>query len=271
MIKLIDVSSNNNVTSTHEVRNSGYYGIICKATEGKDYINPTFVDVVNRTKIVNLLSGSYHFARPDINSNAEIEADHYYNIMKQFTFDLPPILDIEKLDRVLKQGEKWTQADKQRLTNWALTFLKRIEKLSGRKPWIYANDYFYNNYLIPAQLKEYSFWVASYGNTEPTTPHVMWQYTDQENVSGVGICDCSIANDNFIYQFRGSLLRRGDRGTGVKILQMQLNQLGYKLIIDGIFGIMTEFVVKSFQHKYGLVTDGIVGPITQAKINQLLK
>ncbi|AFK87692.1 endolysin [Thermoanaerobacterium phage THSA-485A] len=262
MIKIIDVSSNNTVTSTHEVKNAGYYGIICKATEGTSYVNPTFADVVNRTKAVGLKSGSYHFARPDVNSNAEQEAEHYYNVMKQFTFDLPPVLDIEV------QGNM----NKQQLTNWALTFLKRIEKLTGRKPWIYTGDYFYNNCLIPAQLKEYPLWIAAYGSTEPTTPHIMWQYTDSENVPGVGKCDVSLANDDFSIRTGGnSMLQRGSTGDAVKTLQQQLNQLGYNLVVDGVFGANTENAVKDFQSKHGLVVDGIVGPATQAAISNALQ
>ncbi|PGS46819.1 hypothetical protein COC46_20550 [Bacillus sp. AFS041924] len=36
--------------------------------------------------------------------------------------------------------------------------------------------------------------------------------------------------------------------------------------MDGVFGILTEKAVKEFQHKNGLVVDGIVGPKTWAKL-----
>lgn len=57
-------------------------------------------------------------------------------------------------------------------------------------------------------------------------------------------------------------LRVRSRGDDVKKLQ---NLLGMKLV-DGIFGNDTLFHVKQFQHSWGLVADGIVGPITQAKL-----
>lgn len=56
-------------------------------------------------------------------------------------------------------------------------------------------------------------------------------------------------------------LSKGTQGSDVRTLQAYLN-----LIQDGIFGILTEEVVKAFQTKKGLKADGIVGPLTWEKI-----
>lgn len=56
-------------------------------------------------------------------------------------------------------------------------------------------------------------------------------------------------------------LKLGSRGNEVKTLQSKLN-----LIADGIFGPITEEVVKDFQKKNGLTTDGVVGPSTWNKL-----
>lgn len=53
------------------------------------------------------------------------------------------------------------------------------------------------------------------------------------------------------------VLKKGDRGSAVKNLQIRLNVLP-----DGIFGELTEEAVKDFQAKYGLEADGIVGEKT---------
>lgn len=58
-----------------------------------------------------------------------------------------------------------------------------------------------------------------------------------------------------------SLLKRGDKGEDVKLLQKALG-----LKADGSFGPKTEEAVKSFQGSHGLVIDGIVGPTTQKVI-----
>ena len=63
------------------------------------------------------------------------------------------------------------------------------------------------------------------------------------------------------------LLRRGDRGEDVKELQTRLNMKGYTLVVDGIFGKLTQVAVMDFQSKNGLLADGIVGPLTRNKLN----
>lgn len=55
--------------------------------------------------------------------------------------------------------------------------------------------------------------------------------------------------------------RKGSRGEVVKQIQKVLH-----LYPDGIFGIVTEEAVKTFQEKNGLKADGIVGPATLAKL-----
>ena len=66
---------------------------------------------------------------------------------------------------------------------------------------------------------------------------------------------------------RVSPLRYRDRGMGVEALQNRLSNLGYNVgPVDGIFGKMTLKAVKNFQRVEGLYRDGIVGPLTWAKL-----
>ncbi|MCL1853222.1 MAG: peptidoglycan-binding protein [Peptococcaceae bacterium] len=60
-------------------------------------------------------------------------------------------------------------------------------------------------------------------------------------------------------------LRIGSEGKDVSWLQCFLNQNGADLIIDGIFGVLTEIAVRKFQSRNGLLADGIVGAMTLAK------
>ena len=67
------------------------------------------------------------------------------------------------------------------------------------------------------------------------------------------------------------LLKRGKEGADVKKLQEALNSLGYNCgTADGDFGPKTEAAVIEFQRKNGLDDDGEAGPMTYAKINELL-
>lgn len=58
-----------------------------------------------------------------------------------------------------------------------------------------------------------------------------------------------------------NLLKRGDKGDDVKLLQKALG-----LKVDGNFGPGTELAVKNFQGSHGLAIDGLVGPTTQRLI-----
>lgn len=62
-------------------------------------------------------------------------------------------------------------------------------------------------------------------------------------------------------------LREGNRGIYVMLLQDALNALGRPTNgMDGIFGPGTRNAVVNFQRTNGLAADGIVGPITWARL-----
>ena len=72
--------------------------------------------------------------------------------------------------------------------------------------------------------------------------------------------------------FSGVLLRNGSRGEEVRLVQTYLNAIRRnvpgipQLVVDGIFGPMTESAVRAFQRHFGLSPDGIVGPITWGEL-----
>jgi len=59
-----------------------------------------------------------------------------------------------------------------------------------------------------------------------------------------------------------SVLKLGSNNGDVWDLQYRLNQLGYQVGIDGVYGYQTYYAVKKFQKDYGLTPDGIVGSYT---------
>lgn len=68
--------------------------------------------------------------------------------------------------------------------------------------------------------------------------------------------------------YPGTPLRRGSTGEDVRWLQTMLNAVSTvdldmpMLAVDGIFGPATEANVRRYQRNYGLVEDGVVGPLT---------
>ena len=80
----------------------------------------------------------------------------------------------------------------------------------------------------------------------------------------------SIATDNITVDFNPfpeptTNVKLGSRGDGVKWVQWYLWRFGLinKSGIDGIFGINTYAAVVEAQRRLGLVSDGIIGPITR--------
>ena len=63
-----------------------------------------------------------------------------------------------------------------------------------------------------------------------------------------------------------NLLRKGDKGDDVKLLQHRLNLLGWQLTEDGIWGVQTDSAVRGYQYRAGLTVDGIVGAKTKAAL-----
>ncbi|MCL2695507.1 MAG: peptidoglycan-binding protein, partial [Clostridiales bacterium] len=77
--------------------------------------------------------------------------------------------------------------------------------------------------------------------------------------------------------FPGELIREGSAGANVRHIQNRLNVIrtGYpsipSLVVDGLFGPATRRAVIAFQQQFLLSPDGIVGPITWAKIEEIFQ
>lgn len=70
--------------------------------------------------------------------------------------------------------------------------------------------------------------------------------------------------DEMVSVFPTKTMKKGDKGDGVVWIQQALNEKGYNLIVDGIFGNDTEKAVKDFQMKS--FVDGIVAEETLTKL-----
>ena len=68
----------------------------------------------------------------------------------------------------------------------------------------------------------------------------------------------------------GAILKRGDSGDAVRILQEQLSTARlFNANPTGTFGPVTEDAVRRFQAEKNLVADGVVGPATQHELEKL--
>jgi peptidoglycan hydrolase-like protein with peptidoglycan-binding domain len=63
----------------------------------------------------------------------------------------------------------------------------------------------------------------------------------------------------------------GDKGEDVKTLQTALNEKGFKLTVDGVFGPVTAKAISEFQKSFGSAGSGVLGPITLERLGIQIK
>jgi hypothetical protein len=91
---------------------------------------------------------------------------------------------------------------------------------------------------------------------------------DSKGRFNAGTGDIMTLRQNVMSYYTPGILRIFDRGYQVVDLQAGLNKKGYNLIMDGVFGRLTEDAVLDFQRKNGLDPDGLVGPLTWGKLKE---
>lgn len=65
-------------------------------------------------------------------------------------------------------------------------------------------------------------------------------------------------------------VKKGTKGDNARLLQHNLNQCGYNLVEDGIFGKLSTAALVRWQHANGLCPDGIYGKKSEAKMKELI-
>ena len=255
-------------------------GIIIRAGyrsygSGKLYTDTTYQQNIQAAAAAGIPVGVYWYTTSISTEEAEEEADYLIQLLKQKTLDFPVFLDLEFAP---KQAGRADQLSKAARTRYALAFLQRMEA-AGYPCGVYCNADFWRNSLENEKLRTYARWIARYGPSSDVSCD-LWQYTstapgDSYGVSSEGI-DLSHCYTDFpagaVSRFSEekteskpevtydmNLLRKGDRGQQVRVLQILLDD---GLDVDGIFGSRTEAAVKKYQKAHKLDADGLVGPKT---------
>lgn len=184
MLNFIDISSYQADLNLVAVSNS-IQGVIIKATQDTNYVNPYCDKHYEQAKSANLLRGFYHFAGSD---KPEAEAEYFWNNCRNYFRDGIPVLDWE---------------DKQSV-DWVNRFVRRLKDISGIWCWIYANPWRLNQGGVEQNCAR---WVAAYPAVpQPTFTQaaewdcpsadgnvVAWQFCSDGRLSGYGgDLDCSV-------------------------------------------------------------------------------
>ena len=161
---------------------------ICKASEGVGIADSTFNSHRAGLKQAGFkYRGFYHFYHPA--SDPLAQAKLFCRMVGQLEAGEFPVLDWETADGVPSARD---------VAN-AQIWLDYVEKTLGVVPWIYGGPYFLQALALDPSFARYPLWVAEYGPSCPLVPApwsfwIAWQYSDKENVPGIGPCDVSIIN-----------------------------------------------------------------------------
>lgn len=179
----IDVSRHQGEPDWAAVRGAGYAFAYVKATEGIGYVSPTLDAQLGGARGAGLVTGLYHFARPDTN-NPEVEAADFAAQLARTSSaaagNLPPCLDME------------TEAGD--LAGWVRGFIAALRGHTRRNEVVvYASSSWLGQKLGPETWVDPGvfLWVAHYGRPpgEPgymTDRVAMHQHASDGQVPGIG-------------------------------------------------------------------------------------
>ncbi len=260
--KGIDVSEHQGVIDWAKVAKDGVQFAVIRAGYGRELSqkDKQFERNYAGAKAAGIQVGAYWYSYANSVERGEQEARTCLKVLEGKRFELPIFFDQEYEKSILALSNKTR-------TDIVLKFLETV-KGAGRKVGLYSSTNFIATRLQANRLTAYPLWLAEYGSKLHYTGKVWaWQYTSKGRVNGIkGNVDCN--HGYFAQPQTGNtdLLRKGDKGDDVKLLQHRLNILGWQLTEDGIWGVQTDSAVRGYQYRAGLTVDGIVGAKTRAAL-----
>lgn len=179
---VIDISTHNGLIDWSQVKSSGVTGAIIRCGYGRDLVKQDdnrFTYNMTEAIKAGLKVGVYLYSYARNIEGAKSEASHVLRMISPFkdSITLPIYYDLEEAGTESGAIER------------ANAFGDIIEN-AGYWCGIYANSYWWNNYL--KGLDRFTKWVADWGINDGK-PHIepsikgsdMWQYTSKGKVSGI--------------------------------------------------------------------------------------
>jgi lysozyme len=208
---VIDISRFVTVTDFRAVRQSNILGVIHKATEGGDYVDPFCATRRPQAEAAGLLWGTYHFGTGQMSGDRQ--AAFYLSVSRPGPNTLLA-LDLELNENNPSNSMRLDQAE---------AFVQAVAAATGRLPVVYVHPTWANGDPLPngsslgaritpaSILARCGLWVADYHDS-PELPVAweskgwrLWQYAGDESASrpaygqttivrGVSHCDRNLFN-----------------------------------------------------------------------------
>lgn len=165
-------------------RAGGTHFVYIKATEGKDYVDPSFYDNWYRAREAGVARGAYHFM--NWCSLASEQAAWFVSKVPNDPDALPPVLDLE-WNNASKCKNKFNRED---ILEKVRVMLAAMEAHTGKVPIIYT-DINFNRDILDGENFDNAFWLRSTA-AEPAERYpgrewLFWQWTQTGTMSGVGV------------------------------------------------------------------------------------
>lgn len=183
---VVDLSHHNASVDFGQLAAAGIAGVLHKASQGADYVDPLYATRQPLARQAGLSWGAYHFGD---GSDAATQAAHFLASARPAPGDLLA-LDVE----ANSAGSSMSLAQ-------AEQFVQYLFQHTGRWPGIYGGAYLKNllGSSTTSLLGNCWLWISEYA-AQPVIPPLwpqwrLWQYTDgnagpgPHAVAGVGACD----------------------------------------------------------------------------------
>ncbi len=161
-----------------DIASTGAEFVICKATQGTTFVDPSCDRHYQLAKKLGLKLGVYHYAS---GGDPIAEADFFVRNIRGYIGEAILVLDWER-----NQNSRFGEH-----ASWCIRFLNRVKELTGVKPLIYMSASVIKMADWSSVVKgDYGLWVAGYPdnrdswdvpkflwNVSPWPFYAIWQYT----------------------------------------------------------------------------------------------
>lgn len=183
MEKLIDISQHNGQINFEKVKNDGIDGVIIRVgwigNKQNHTLDTRFEEYYKQAKENGLKIGFYVYSYCKSVETIRQGIDWLLGKIENKNVDIGVFLDLE--DNTIQEIGRET------LTVQAKQFCEILEQLNYRAG-IYANKYWFNNFLNIGELEKYLIWLAEWNRKDEHTASFkvdIWQYTDNGQINGI--------------------------------------------------------------------------------------
>ena len=202
-------------------------------------------------KTRNIPFGNYAFCRFISIADAKKEAQDFWNRGDKRATVWVADVEVKTMDD-MKAG---TQA-----------FIDELRRLGAKKVGLYVGHHMYGPFGM-ANVKSDFVWIPRYGGNKLAYPCYIWQYTETENVPGIGKCDLnSLVGSRSLSWFTGAVQEQ------VQITKQNIIQSGAfsREYIEDVMGALTSLKMTA---KFILQPDGLAyiisDPTSDAQLNAM--